>query len=169
MSYHGSSKLKLFLPLSFFRGEWVEHIPFLVCFNNEFIIGLLKMWQNVTNQKHTNSNLTGHFCVPTDIWPRPNTLRNTVCQSVLPSGVNSLVHGGFMQNGVLLRQMVSHGEGFVGYPLHQIVVQSIFSSLVLGISHDEWGHMGVGKTLYRHLFWSCMRKSVSGYMKAYHT
>lgn len=60
-----------------------------------------------------------------------------------------------MQNGVLLRQMVSHGEGFVGYPLHQIVVQSIFSSLVLGISHDERGHMGVGKTLYctrRHLF-----------------
>lgn len=40
------------------------------------------------------------------------------------------------------------------------------------ISHDELGHMGVGKTyncILRHFFWPRVKKSIAGYIKTCHT
>lgn len=65
-----------------------------------------------------------------------------------------------------------HSKGFVGDPVYQIVVPSKFHNLVFRVSHDESGHMGVGKTynrILRHFFWPCVKKTVAGYIKTCHT
>lgn len=72
--------------------------------------------------------------------------------SALPAGEGiSLARGYFIQNGLLVRKWVPHGESFVGDAMVQIVVPGKFRSLVLELSHDQSGHLGVRKTYDRIL------------------
>ncbi len=78
----------------------------------------------------------------------------------------------FIQNDVLMRKWVPHGEGFVDEPVYQVVVPSRFRSVVLQISHDESGHLGVRKTydrILRYFFWPRLKHDVSTYIKSCHT
>ena len=92
---------------------------------------------------------------------------------VLPENeVKNLAQGYFIENGVLLRKWLPHGEGFIGDPVYQIVVPSKFRDLVLRVAHDETGHMGVRKTcdrVLRHFYWPRVKRSVAGYIKTCHT
>lgn len=40
-----------------------------------------------------------------------------------------------IEGGVLFRKWMSHGEGFVGDSVHQVVIQEIFRGLVLRVAH----------------------------------
>ncbi len=60
--------------------------------------------------------------------------------------VKSAAEGYLLQNGLLVRKWVPHGESFVGNPIFQVVVPSKFREEVLRTSHDQLGHLGVRKT-----------------------
>ncbi len=94
-------------------------------------------------------------------------------QSVRPlTEVKDLAQGYFIENGVLLRKWVPHGEGFMGEPVYQVVIPAKFRDVVLRVAHDESWHMGVTKTydrILQHFFWPRVKKSVSAYIKTCHT
>ena len=71
-----------------------------------------------------------------------------------------------------MRKWVPHGPDFVGDPIFQIVVPSKFHSVVLQVSHDECGHMGVRKTydrILRYFFWPRLKRDVASCIKTCHT
>ena len=94
-------------------------------------------------------------------------------QSVFPADeVKNQAHGYLLQNELLVRKWVPHGDGGIGDPIYQIVVPVKFHEVVLRLSHDDAGHMGVGKTynrVLRHFFWPRLKKSVAAYIKTCHT
>lgn len=60
-----------------------------------------------------------------------------------------------MQDGVLVRKWVPHGEDFVGDPVFQVVIPSKYHGQVLKLAHDRSGHLDVCKTydrVLRHFF-----------------
>lgn len=93
-------------------------------------------------------------------------------QSVRPvSEVKDLAQGYFIEDGVLFRKWVPHGEGFMGEPVYQVVIPEKFRNGVLRVAHDDSGHMGVTKTyarILRHFFWPRVKRSVSAYIKTCH-
>lgn len=78
----------------------------------------------------------------------------------------------FIDNDVLMRKWVPQWEHFVGDPVYQVVVPSRFREMVLQVSHDESGHLGVRKTydrILRYFFWPRLKRDVSAYIKSCHT
>ncbi len=92
---------------------------------------------------------------------------------VLPEGeVQDSAHGYFLQDSLLVRKWVQHGDAFLGDPVFQVVLPVCFRQSVLKVAHDESGHSGVRKTydrLLRHFFWPRMKKDVSSFIKTCHT
>lgn len=77
-----------------------------------------------------------------------------------------------LDDGLLMRKWVPCFEDCVGNPVYQIVVPVQFCKLVLQLSHDQSGHIGVRKTYdctLRPFFWPRSRKDVSEYIKTFHT
>lgn len=84
------------------------------------------------------------------------------------SEVKNVASGYFIQDGILLRKWLPHGEDFVGDPIFQVVVPSKLRSHVLELAHDRSGHFGVRKTydkILRHFFWPRLKKDVSLHIK----
>lgn len=90
-------------------------------------------------------------------------------QSVLSAGeVKNVVSGYFIQDGILLRKWLPHGEDFVCDPIFEVVVPSKLRSHVLDLAHDKLGHFGVQKTydmVLHHFFWPRVKKDVSLHIK----
>ena len=85
-----------------------------------------------------------------------------------PREVKSVASGYFLQDGILMRKWVPHGEDFVGDSIFQVVVPSKFRGYVLKLAHDGSGHLGVHKTydrILRHFFWPRLKKDVSLHIK----
>lgn len=85
--------------------------------------------------------------------------------------VENRAHGYFLQEGVLVRKWVPCGELGMKNPVFQVVVPLKFRHLVLKLSHDDAGHMGVRKTydrILRYFFWPKLKKDVSEYIKTCH-
>lgn len=79
--------------------------------------------------------------------------------------VKNLADGYFIEDRMLRRKWVSHGEGFMGKPLYQVVIREKFRHVVLRVAHDESGHMGVTKTydhILRLFFWPRVKKKCLG-------
>ncbi len=87
--------------------------------------------------------------------------------------IRHVAHGYFLQDGMLVRKWIPHGNDFAGDPIMQVVVPEKYRSLVLKISHDKLaGHLGVKKTydrILRCFFWPKLKKDVSKYIKTCHT
>ena len=84
----------------------------------------------------------------------------------------SAAKGYLLQDELLVRKWVPHGETFVGTPVLQVIVPSKFQEEVLRVLHNQSGHMGVRKTydyILRYFFWPRMKRDVSGYIKTCHT
>ncbi|XP_030283654.1 uncharacterized protein LOC115587797 [Sparus aurata] len=85
-----------------------------------------------------------------------------------PCELKSVASGYFLQDGILVRKWMPHGEDFVGDPIFQVVVPLKFRGLVLKLAHDGSGHLGVHKTydrILRHFFWPRLKKDVSLHIK----
>ncbi len=87
--------------------------------------------------------------------------------------IRHVAHGYFLQDGMLVRKWIPHGNDFAGDPIMQVVVPEKYRSLVLKISHDKLaGHLGVKKSydrILRHFFGPKLKKDVSKYIKTCHT
>ena len=84
----------------------------------------------------------------------------------------SAASGYLLQDKLLVRKWLPHGDSFVDNPVFQVVVPSKFRGEVLKTAHDQSGHLGVRKTykyLLRYFFWHCVRRDVSGYIRMCHT
>lgn len=57
--------------------------------------------------------------------------------------MNNVASGYFIQNGILVRKWVAHGEYFVGDPIFQVAIPLKFRGHVLKLAHEGSGHMGV--------------------------
>ena len=92
---------------------------------------------------------------------------------MLPPGeVGNYAQGYVIQDDVLLRKWVPHGERGIGDPVYQLIMPATFRERVLRVSHEESGHMGVSKTcnrILRHFFWPCVENSVADDIKTCHT
>lgn len=78
----------------------------------------------------------------------------------------------FLHNNVLMRKWTPQFEGFIGDPIYQVVVPLKYRNIVLQISHDQSGHMGVRKTYDRvllYFFWPRLKRDVAAYSKSCHT
>lgn len=64
----------------------------------------------------------------------------------------SAANGYMLQDKLLVRKWMPHGENFVGDPVFQIVVPPRFRDEVLRTSHDHSRHLGVHKTCFAVLF-----------------
>ncbi len=66
--------------------------------------------------------------------------------------IRHVAHGYFLQDGMLVRKWIPHGNDFAGDPIMQVVVPEKYRSLVLKISHDKLAdHLGVKKSYDRIL------------------
>lgn len=77
----------------------------------------------------------------------------------------------FVQDKVLMRKWVPQCDDFVGEPVYQVVVPTKLRNIVLQISHDQSGHLGVRKTydrILRYFFWPKLKRDVSSYVKLCH-
>lgn len=86
--------------------------------------------------------------------------------------VSNIARGYFIQDGMLLRKWVPHGDDFVGYPIIQVVVPTKFRMALLEVAHDLSGHSGVRKTydrVLRYFFWPPAKSDISCYIKQCHT
>uniref|UniRef100_A0A3B5QLU2 Gypsy retrotransposon integrase-like protein 1 n=1 Tax=Xiphophorus maculatus TaxID=8083 RepID=A0A3B5QLU2_XIPMA len=94
-------------------------------------------------------------------------------QSALPAEeMQNHAHGYFVENKVLLRKWMPCGDDVIGQPVYQVVVPLKLRDLVLQVSHDESGHMGVRKTydrILRNFFWPRLKKDIASYIKTCHT
>lgn len=78
-------------------------------------------------------------------------------------GMESSAQGYSLQNNMLARRWVLHGENFVGDPTMQIVVPSKFCQTMLQISHaNVAGHLG-----FRKITVFCVTFSVQGLNMTY--
>ena len=104
-------------------------------------------------------------------WADP-TLGELFDQVLSEIDGKSAMHGYMLQDGLLVRKWVPHGDNFVGYPVFQIVVPDKFRQEVLRTSHDQSGHLGVRKTyeyILRYFFWPRLKRDVSVYIRTLHT
>ena len=88
------------------------------------------------------------------------------------SEVKDSANGYFLDKGLLVRKWGPCGELGAGEPVFQVVVPAKYRDLVLKLSHDQSGHLGVKKTYYRilqYFFWPKLRKDVAAYIKTCHT
>jgi transposase InsO family protein len=100
------------------------------------------------------------------------SLKPLFVRALPAAGARDSAQAYFVHDEVLVRKWVPHGPDFVGDPIFQIVVPSQFHSLVLQVSHDECGHMGVRKTydrILRYFFWPRLKRDVASYIKTCHT
>uniref|UniRef100_A0A4W6FVS0 Gypsy retrotransposon integrase-like protein 1 n=1 Tax=Lates calcarifer TaxID=8187 RepID=A0A4W6FVS0_LATCA len=92
---------------------------------------------------------------------------------VLPGAKGkSAARGYFLQDQLLVRKWVPHGDCFVGNPVFQIVVPEKFREEVLRTAHNQSGHLGVRKTynyILKYFFWPRLKKDVSRYIRTCHT
>ena len=100
-----------------------------------------------------------HFClIFLCLYPTVNCRvnRELMFGSLLtPRELKSVASGYFLQDGILVRKLMPHGEEFVGDPNFQVVVPFKCCGLVLKLAHDGSGHLGVRKTydrILRHFF-----------------
>ena len=80
----------------------------------------------------------------------------------------SAANGYFVQDGLLVRKWMPHGDKFVGDSVLQVVVPSKFCTEVLKAAHDHCVHLGVRKTyayILRYFFWPCVKRDVSSYIR----
>ena len=71
---------------------------------------------------------------------------------VLPGDqVREVAHGYFFQKGLLVQKWVPCEGDFVREPVFQVVVPENYCHVVLKITHDDSGHLGVRKTYDRIL------------------
>lgn len=86
--------------------------------------------------------------------------------------IESSARGYFLNDGLLVRKWVPHGENFVGDPIVQIVLPEKFRESVLKVAHEGSGHFGVRKTydrVLRYFFWPRLKRDVSTHVKTCHT
>lgn len=77
----------------------------------------------------------------------------------------SAAKGYLLQDDLLVRKWMPHGEDFVGNMFH-VVVLIKFREEVLRMSHDQSGHLGVRKMYdYIQNNFFCPRVNVSSYIK----
>lgn len=101
-----------------------------------------------------------------------STLKPCVDGVCSPVEVRNLSRCYFLHDNILMRKWMPQFEGFVGDPIYQVVVPLTYRDIVLQISHDQSGHMGVRKTydrVLRYFFWPGLKKDVSAYIKSCHT
>ncbi len=80
----------------------------------------------------------------------------------------NLPSGYFLEEDVLVRKWVPHGEFVIGDPVLQIVVPQTLRQLVLQTAHDASGHLGVKKTykfLFKRFFWPKLKRDISSLVK----
>lgn len=63
------------------------------------------------------------------------------------SDVPDVARAYFVQDGLLLRKWSLHGKDFVGDPIVQVVVPTMFRSIVLEVAHGKSGHPGLRKPM----------------------
>lgn len=100
------------------------------------------------------------------------TLRELYGRVVTTAEGSSVANGYLLQEGLLVRKWVPHGESVVGNPVFQVVVPAKFRAEVLRTSHDKFGHLGVRKTykyILRYFFWPRVKRDVSSYIRTCHT
>ncbi|XP_030271930.1 uncharacterized protein LOC115581177 isoform X1 [Sparus aurata] len=101
------------------------------------------------------------------------TLQVLFCQVLPDHEVESAACGYFLQDGILVRKWVPHGECFVGDEIVQVVLPLKRRPTVLQIAHDGVsGHLGVRKTydrVLRHFYWPRLKKDISAFIKTCHT
>ncbi len=76
----------------------------------------------------------------------------------------NLPSGYYLEEDVLVRKWVPHGEFVIGDPVLQIVVPQSLRQLVLQTAHDASGHLGVKKTykfLLKRFFWPKLKRDIS--------
>lgn len=84
----------------------------------------------------------------------------------------NLPSGYYLQEDVLCRKWVPHGEFVIGDPVVQVVVPQSLRQVVLKTAHDTSGHLGVKKTyklLLKNFFWPKLKRDVSKYIKSCQT
>ncbi len=84
----------------------------------------------------------------------------------------NLPSGYYLEEDVLVRKWVPHGEFVIGDPVLQIVVPQSLRQLVLQTAHDASGHLGVKKTyklLLKRFFWPKLKRDISKYIKSCQT
>lgn len=78
---------------------------------------------------------------------RANSTLKQLFEVVLSNKEGESTAGGYLlQDEVLVRKWLSHGEDFVGPPVFQVVVPAKFRVEVLRTAHTQLGHLGVRKT-----------------------
>lgn len=80
--------------------------------------------------------------------------------------------GYLLQEEVLVRKWLPHGEDFVGPPAFQVVVPVKFCEGVLRSAHTLLGHLGVRKTLHYilcYFFWPGLKRDVAQFIETGHT
>lgn len=82
-----------------------------------------------------------------------STLKPCVDGVCSPVEVRNLSRCYFLHDNILMRKWMPQFEGFVGDPIYQVVVPLTYRDIVLQISHDQSGHMGVRKTYDRVLLY----------------
>ncbi len=83
--------------------------------------------------------------------------------------IKSVPSGYFLQDGILMRNWVAHGEDFIGNPIFQVVIPSRFRNHVLKLAHEGSGHLGVRRTcgrILQHFFWPQLKKMFLRTLKA---
>lgn len=92
------------------------------------------------------------------------TLKPLFKQAVSRDTIESLAHGYYVQDGVLLRKWLPHAECFAGEPVIQVVVPSAYRSVVLKAAHNGInGHPGVNKThdrVLKNFYWPAVKRDV---------
>ncbi len=92
--------------------------------------------------------------------------------AVQDDDVSNVARGYFVQDGMLLRKWVPHGDDIVGDPVFEVVVPTKFRKTVLEVAHDHSGHSGVRKPydhILRYFFWPRIKCDISAYVKQCHT
>ena len=100
------------------------------------------------------------------------SLKSLFDQVIPEAEMESNARGYFLQDGLLVRKWVPHGEGFVGDPILQIVLPAKLRESVLKLAHEGSGHLGVQKTydrVLRHFFWPRLKRDVAAHVKTCHT
>ena len=90
----------------------------------------------------------------------------------MATDTQSVDHGYFVQNGLLLRRWLPHAGADVAGQVLQVVMPAVYRELVLKAAHGETsGHFGVRKTynhVLQHFYWPRIKRDVAGFVKSCH-
>ena len=104
-------------------------------------------------------------------WQRVDVSLSDLFGKVLSAEEERSAAGGYiLQDRVMVRKWLCHGEYFVGRPV--VVVPAKFWEEVLRTAHDQSGHLGVCKTyncILKYFFWPRMKNDVARYVGTCHT